>query len=146
MIFISSFDMMVMNDTNAFSDQKPLRGQIEIFLYRAPDQYHDELVEVNIRSRDFFTKHGASGFEVFCLTGRENVMEFENLSKTISASEDEEVWLEIQSYRDAEHIRAFTMSMEGDKSIEPLYKRFMELITPGSVVSFGSFSKLEEIS
>ena len=73
-------------------------------------------------------------------------MEFENLSKTISASEEEEVWLEIQSYRDAEQVRAFTMSMEGDKSIEPLYKRFMELITPGSVVSFGSFSKLEEIS
>ena len=47
MIFISSFDMMVMSDTNAFSDQKRLRGQIEIFLYRAPKQNRDELVEVN---------------------------------------------------------------------------------------------------
>ena len=135
-----------MTNTNAFSNQKRSCGQIEIFLYRAPKKNHDEMVEVNRQSRDFFTKHGASGFEVFSLASRENVMEFENLSKTISAREDEEVWLEIQSYRDAEHVKEFTASMEGDKSIEPLYKRFMELITPGSVVSFGGFSKLEDIS
>ena len=53
-------------------------------------------------------------------------MEFENSSKSISAGEDEEVWREIQSYRDAEHVKEFAASMEGDKSIEPLYKRFME--------------------
>ncbi len=73
-------------------------------------------------------------------------MEFENLSKPISASEDEEDWLEIQSYRDAEHVKEFAASMEGDKSIEPLYKQFMDPITHGSIVSFGGFSKLEEIS
>ena len=55
-------------------------------------------------------------------------------------------WLEIQSYRDAEHVKEFAASMEGDKSIEPIYKRFMELITPGSIVSFGGFSKLEQVS
>jgi hypothetical protein len=104
------------------------------------------MVEVNRQSRDFFTKHGASGFEVFSLENRENMMEFVNLSQTISASEDEEVWLEIQSYRDAEHVKEFTVSMQGDKSIEPIYKRFMELITPGSAVSFGGFNKLEQVS
>jgi len=36
--------------------------------------------------------------------------------------------------------------MQGDKSIEPLYKQFMELITPGSVVSFGGFNKLGQVS
>ena len=120
-----------MTNTNAFSNQKHSCRQIEIFLYRAPKKNHGELVEVNRQSRDFFTKHGASGFEVFSLANRENVMEFENLSKTISASEDDEVWLEIQSYRDVEHVKAFVASMEGDKSLEPLYKRFMELITTG---------------
>ena len=104
------------------------------------------MLEVNRQSRDFFMKHGASNFEVFSLDNRENIMEFVNLSKTISASEEEEVWLEIQSYRDAEHVKEFSESMEGDKSMEPIYKEFMELITPGSVVSFGGFSKLEQVS
>ena len=134
-----------MSDTNTFSNQKGSRGHIEIFLYRAPKKNHDGMLEVNRQSLDFFIKHGASSFEVFSLTSRENMMEFVNLSKTISASEDE-VWLEIQSYRDAIHVKEFTASMEGDKSLEPLYKQFMELITPGSIVSFGGFGKIEEIS
>jgi hypothetical protein len=36
--------------------------------------------------------------------------------------------------------------MMKDKSIETLYKEFMDLITPGSVVSFGGFDKIAEIS
>lgn len=135
-----------MSDTNTFSNLKNSRGHIEIFLYRAPKKNHDGMVEVNRQSQDFFAKHGASSFEVFSLNSRENMMEFVNLSRTISASEDEEVWLEIQSYRDAEHVKEFTTNMQGDKSIEPIYKRFMELITPGSIVTFGGFSKIEDIS
>ena len=134
-----------MSNTNTSSNQKASRGHIEIFLYRAPKKNHDGMLEVNRQSRDFFTKHGASSFEVFSLDNRENMMEFVNLSKTISATVEEEVWLEIQSYRDAEHVKEFTASMQGDKSVEPIYKKFMELITPGSIVSFGGFSKLEQV-
>lgn len=119
---------------------------IEIFLYRAPKKSHDEMMEVNRKSKDFFMKHGASNFEVFSLENRENIMEFVNLSKTISASEEEEVWLEVQSYRDAEHVKEFSKSMAGDTSMEPLYKEFMQLITPGSVVSFGGFNKFVQVS
>ena len=135
-----------MSSTNTSSNQTGSRGHIEIFLYRAPKKNHDGMLEVNRQSLDFFIKHGASSFEVFSLTSRENMMEFVNLSKTISASDDEEVWFEIQSYRDSEHVKEFTASMQGDKSIEPIYKRFIELITPGSIVSFGGFGKIEEIS
>ena len=135
-----------MSSTNTSSNQPGSRGHIEIFLYRAPKKNHDGMLEVNRQSVDFFIKHGASSFEVFSLTSRENMMEFVNLSKTISASDDEEVWFEIQSYRDSEHVKEFTASMQGDKSIEPIYKRFIELITPGSIVSFGGFGKIKEIS
>ena len=131
--------------TSSFKDTIP-HNHIEIFLYRTPKNNHDALMEVNRQSRDFFMKHGATNFEVFSLENRENIMEFVNLSKTISASEEEEVWLEIQSYRDAEHVKEFSKSMEGDTSMEPLYKEFMQLITPGSVVSFGVFNKFVHVS
>lgn len=131
--------------TNSLKEKIP-RNHIEIFLYRAPKKNHDAMTEVNRKSRDFFVKHGASNFEVFSLENRDNIMEFVNLSKTISASEEEEVWLEIQSYRDAGHVKEFSKSMEGDASMEPLYKEFIQLITPGSVVSFGGFNKLVQVS
>ena len=69
-----------MTSTTAFSIKKPLCWQIRIFFCRAKKN-HDEMVEVNRLSRDFFTKCHQSGFEVFSLDSRENVMEFVNLSK-----------------------------------------------------------------
>lgn len=57
---------------------------------------------------------------MFSPTYRENIMQFVIMSKTISASEDEEVRLEIQSYRDDEHVKEFSKNIKDDKSIEPL--------------------------
>lgn len=130
--------------TNMISDNSI--SQIAIFLYRAPKVNHDALVKVNKHSHDFFMKHGVLKFEVFTLTARGNMMEFINIAKTISARDDEEVWMEIQSYRDAKHVQEFIKAMEGDKSGDEMYAEFMRLITPGSVVTFGNFSKLDEIS
>jgi len=128
-------------------NNKNIAGSIvEIFLYRAPKKNHDSLVRLNKQSHDFFIKYGALKFEVFTIHSRENMMDLVNLSKTISANEDEEVWLEIQSYKNSQHVKEFIDKMKDDKSMETLYKEFMNLITPGSVVSFGGFDKIEEIS
>lgn len=121
-------------------------GYVGIYLYRAPKMNHEALVKINKHSHDFFMKHGVLKFEVYTLNSRDDMMDFTNLAKTISAGEDEEVWLEIQSYRDAEHVKEFVKAMEGDKSGDEMYKEFMKLITPGSIVAFGEFSKLHEIS
>jgi uncharacterized protein YbaA (DUF1428 family) len=132
---------------NMVENNENIAGSIvEIFLYRAPKKNHDSLVRLNKQSHDFFIKYGALKFEVFTIHSRENMMDLVNLSKTISANEDEEVWLEIQSYKNSQHVKEFIDKMKDDKSMETLYKEFMNLITPGSVVSFGGFDKIEEIS
>ncbi|MDQ4073388.1 MAG: DUF1428 family protein [Thermoproteota archaeon] len=118
-------------------------GQVGIFLYRAPKKNHEALVKINKHSHDFFMKHGVLKFEVFNLSARDDMMDFTNLAKTISASDEEDVWLEIQSYRDAKHVQEFVKAMENDKSGDEMYNEFMKLITPGSMVTFGDFSKLE---
>jgi uncharacterized protein YbaA (DUF1428 family) len=132
---------------NMVEDNRNIDGSIvEIFLYRAPKKNHDSLVRLNKQSHDFFMKYGALKFEVFTINNRENMMDFVNLSKTISANEDEEVWLEIQSYKNSQHVKEFIDKMKDDKSMETLYNEFMNLITPDSVVSFGGFDKIEEVS
>ena len=71
-------------------DNRNIDGSIvEIFLYRAPKKNHDSLVRLNKQSHDFFMKYGALKFEVFTIHNRENMMDFVNLAKTISANEDE---------------------------------------------------------
>ena len=135
-----------MNDPNMNEASTISSSQVAIFLYRAPKENHDALVKVNKHSHNFFMKHGVLKFEVFNLNARKNMMEFVNIAKTISAGDNEEVWMEIQSYRDIKHVQEFMKAIEGDKSGDEMYAEFMRLITPGSIVTFGDFSKLEEIS
>jgi len=91
----------------------------------------------------FFRKHGMSKF-VYILNARENMIGFVNLSKIISANDDEDVNLEILSYRDAKHVEEVMKAMEGDKRANELYKESMKIITPGSIV-FGEFSRPREM-
>ena len=133
-----------MSNLDNSANQKGSQAQVAIFLYRSPKKNHDALVKINKHSHDFFMKHGVSKFEVFNLNSRENMMDFVNVSKIISANDDEDVNLEILSYRDAKHVEEVMKAMEGDKRANELYKDAMELITPGSIV-FGDFSKLEKI-
>jgi len=81
-----------MSSTSIFSNKKPLCWPIKIFFCRAKKKYYG-IVEGNRLSRDFITQCHASGFEIFSLKSRQNMTEFEILIKTISPSEDEEVWL-----------------------------------------------------
>ncbi len=69
-----------------------------------------------------------------------------NLSKISSANDDEDVWLEIRSYRDDKHVQEVMEAMQGDKRANELYEEAMEIITPRSIVNFKDFSKLEKMS
>ncbi|HEU5121193.1 MAG TPA: DUF1428 family protein [Candidatus Nitrosocosmicus sp.] len=127
-----------MNNSKNFEHQKDTGGLIQILFIRTPKKNHDALVKIRKQTDDFFRKHGVLNY-VYRLTTRENMMDFVNISKAISASDDEEVNLEILSYRDAKHVEEVMKAMEGDNRANELYEEAMELITPGSIV-FGDFS------
>ena len=91
-------------------------------------------------------KYGVLKFEVFSLSSRNDIMDLTNIAEIVSANDDEEAWLEIQSYLDADHVKEFVKVMESDKSGNEMYSEFMKFITPGSIVTFGDFGKLKVIS
>ena len=135
-----------MSSIDSSTNQKNSGGQVEIFLLRAPKENCNALEKISKHTDDFFRKHGVLKY-VFNLNRTENIMDsVNNLSKTIFANDDEDVWLEIQSYRDAKHVQEVMEAMKGDKRANELYEEVIELITPGSIVNFRDFSKLEEIS
>ena len=130
-----------MSNSKNFENQNDIGGLIQIFFIRSPKRNHDALVKIGKQTDDFFRKHGVSKY-VYRLTARENMMDFVNVSKAISASDNENVNLEILSYRDAKHLEEVMKAMEGDKRANELYKESMELITPGSIV-FGDFGVIK---
>lgn len=116
-----------------------------LFIYKVPKNNHDAIVQLNSRVIDSFKKYGILRFEVFHLNNTDDMMEFINIAKTIQAKQDEEIWLEIQSYRDRKHLEEVGARMMTDKAMEAEGKKFLELITPGSRCSFGEFSRIPNI-
>jgi uncharacterized protein YbaA (DUF1428 family) len=132
-----------MSNSDNFTNQKESGGLIKILFIRASKDNHDALAKIGKQTDIFYRKHGVSKY-VYKLNARENMMDFINLSKTMPANDNEDVWLEILFYRDAKHAEEVMKAMEGDKGANELYKEAMKLITPGSIV-FGDFSRLKEI-
>ena len=130
-----------MSNSDNLTNQKNSDGLIKVLVIRAPKDDHDALVKIGKETDIFFRKHGVSK-NVYKLNTRENMMDFVNLANSISANDNEDVWLEILSYRDAKHVEEVKKAMEGDKRANELYKEAMQIITPGSIV-FGDFSRLE---
>ncbi len=122
---------------------KEIGSHAQIFIYRVPNKNHDAIVRLNKQITDTLPKHGPLHSEFFYLSSTETVMDFVNIAETVSANQDEEVWLEIQSYRDRKHRDEVMANMEKDKNCESLYQQYLTLITPGSRTTIGEFSRLK---
>jgi uncharacterized protein YbaA (DUF1428 family) len=71
---------------------------------------------------------------------------FTNISQTVSANpNEEEVWVELLSYRDKKRKDEVMEKMKDDKNCEQGYRQFLNLITPGSKVIYGDFRPLNDL-
>ena len=138
-----------MNQTNVTESERGGNGNrnlVLLFLYRAPKNNHQAIVQLNNRVIGTFKEYGVQGFEMFHLGNTQDMMGFTNIAKTISANwDEEEVWLEIQSYRDRKHLEEVGAMMMSDEKMKAEGQQFMNLITPGSRCSFGEFNRLTEL-
>ena len=125
---------------------KNFENEIQTVIYRFPKKDHDKMVEFSKPFSDVFRKYGVSRWGIFQLSNNENVMEFTNIAKTVSANlDEEEVWIEIFHYNDKKHKDEVMEKMKNDKNCEQGFQQFMKLITPGSSVIIGDFSNVNGI-
>jgi uncharacterized protein YbaA (DUF1428 family) len=69
----------------------------------------------------------------------------DNIAKILSTTEDEEeVWMEVQYFRDYEHCKDVYAKMMQDKNIESLGNEFFGLVTQGKRLITGGFNLLRE--
>ena len=130
-----------MNNPDNYEHQLDLGSIIQIVFIRVPKKNRYALAKIGKETDNFFRKHGVSKF-VYRLNEKENITDFVNISKIISANDDEDVNLEILSYRDVKYVEDVMKAMQDDKRANELYMESMKIITPGSIV-FGDFSQLK---
>ncbi|AIC15690.1 DUF1428 family protein [Nitrososphaera viennensis] len=118
-------------------------GHLEAFLYRVPKKNHDAIAQNLKKFVPWFKKNGV-GIEYYQLGNYKTMEGMESIAKTLSAAEDEDIWMELQYFRDRKHCEDVYAKMMKDKSIEPLGNEFFGLITQGKSLVTGGFSRLRE--
>jgi uncharacterized protein YbaA (DUF1428 family) len=119
-------------------------GHLEAFFYRVPKKNHDAVVKNLKQFVPWFEKNGAE-IEYYRFEGSELMegMSMESADKVLSVTEDEELWVEMQHYRDRKHRDDTFAKMMQDKSLEPLGNEFFGLVAKGSSLVTGSFGRLK---
>jgi uncharacterized protein YbaA (DUF1428 family) len=133
-----------MSKSNVIERENEIGSQIMIVVGRVPKKNHDATVQIFKQFNDIFRKHGGLRLEVFELNNIKNyeVAGLTNISNTVSAGPDEEVWVELQYYKDRKHQDEVTSKMGNDEICGRLYKQSLELLTPGTSFIIGEFSRL----
>jgi len=151
-LFISNVSIVIiMTDTNS-SKELNAGGYLAAYFYRVPKKNYNSISENLKKFIPWFESNGVR-LEYYQLAGKDTQETIEsanasgmfimvNITKTLAA-EDEDIWMELQYFRDQNHRKEVYAKMMSDKSLEPLGKEFMGLISHGGNLITGMFNRLE---
>jgi uncharacterized protein YbaA (DUF1428 family) len=123
--------------------EQGIGSEVAHFVYRVPKKNHEAMMQLNKQFTDIIRKYGAPHL-IFQLNNTEAPMDgITNIAKTVSANQDEEVWMELIFYRDRKHRDEVGAKMQNDENMERLYKQSVDLLSPGSSFVMGEFSRLK---
>jgi uncharacterized protein YbaA (DUF1428 family) len=131
-----------MSKSNITEIEQGIGSEVTHFVYRVPKKNHEAMMQLSKQFADIMRKYGAPHL-VFQLNNTEAPMEgITNIAKTVSANQDEEVWMELIFYRDRKHRDEVGANMQNDENMERLYKQSVDLLSPGTGFIMGEFSRL----
>jgi uncharacterized protein YbaA (DUF1428 family) len=125
--------------------EQEIGSQVQLFVWRIPKKNHDAMVKLQKQFNNILIKHGALRVEIFQLTNTDTYDGCTNIFNTVSANQDEEIWIELQSHKDLKRMDEITSKIMEDESMQaegPLIKQFMDLVTHGSGMIMGKFTRL----
>jgi uncharacterized protein YbaA (DUF1428 family) len=137
---------MSKSNLTKIEEEKTFGSQIMIVVGRVPKKNHDATVQIFKQFNDIFRKHGGLCVEFFQLNNTKTYEDIDliNIVNTVSANqEDEDVWVELQYYRDRNHMDEVIAKMGNDENCGRLYKQSLDLLTPGTSFILGEFGRLK---
>ena len=125
--------------------EQEIGSQVQLFVWRIPKKNHDAIVKLQKQFNNILIKHGALRVEIFQLTNTDTYDGCTNIFNIVSANQDEEIWIELQSHKDLKRMDEITSEIMEDESMQTeglLIKQFMDLVAPESGMIMGKFTRL----
>jgi uncharacterized protein YbaA (DUF1428 family) len=117
-------------------------SHLEVYVYRAPKKNHDA-IEQNLKKFVPWFRENGIRIEYFRYENAQKMEGMESIAKILSASEDEDIWIELQYFKDRKHCEDVYAKMMQDVSLKPLGEEFFSLITQEKSMVTGGFSQLK---
>jgi uncharacterized protein YbaA (DUF1428 family) len=125
--------------------EQEIGSQVQLFVWRIPKKNHEAMVKLQKQFNNILIKHGALRVEIFQLTNTDTYDGCTNIFNIVSANQDEEIWIELQSHKDLKRMDEITSEIMEDESMQTeglLIKQFMDLVAPESGMIMGKFTRL----
>ena len=90
-------------------------------------------------------QYGILHYDIFKLSNNNSNVPmdgFDNIAKTVSANQDEEVWIESIYYRDRQHMNEVISKMGKDERIGESMKQSIAMLPAGAKFIMGEFERL----
>jgi len=131
-----------MSKSNLTEIEQAIGSEVDHFVYRVPKKNHDAMVQLNKQFAEIMRKYGAPHL-IFQLNNTEAPMDgMTNITKTVSANQDDEVWMELIFYRDRKHRDEVSANMQNDEGMGRLFQQSLDLVTAGTGFIMGEFSRI----
>ena len=114
---------------------------LQITFSKVPKKNHDALIQNGKKNDQLWMKHGTLRTESFQL-GSSEIPGCDSIAKTLSTTEDEEIWVLLQFFKDQNHWGQVMAKMMQDESVGPMVKEF-EGLTQGKRIVTGGFIRLQ---
>ena len=121
--------------------EEGIGSEADHFLYRVPKKNHNAMMQLNKEFGNIIWDYGVAHL-VFQLSNTGAPMDDTNIARTVSATQDEEVWMEIIFYRDRKHKDEVAAKMRNDERMGSLWQRSIELVSPRTGFIMGEFSRI----
>jgi uncharacterized protein YbaA (DUF1428 family) len=128
-------------------EEQDIGSYLQISFSRAPKKNHDVLAQLGKRFEQWLKKYGVIS-KIYYLrssttTSDETPPEgLESIAKILSISNDEEIGVSLQFYRDQAHADQVRSKMMQDETFGVIAKEFDTLVTQGKSMITDGFSRL----
>lgn len=118
-------------------------GYIQLFVYQVPKTNHDAFAEAQGKLASIFKKHGVVLSEFFLLSACNPFKGFTDIAQTLSASPEDEIWLELEHYKDAKNKDEVVADIGKDPLASPLFGQVIGVCDKSTLLLQGDFSRYE---
>jgi uncharacterized protein YbaA (DUF1428 family) len=113
---------------------------VQIFVYKLPKQNHDAMVQFVKKFTALYKKYGTQSWEFYQLGATEPFEGSTSIGQTVSAGPNEEVWVEVDHYKDRKSRDSAVNSIMQDPAAGALFGEMASTLSPGFSLIMGEFN------